>query len=117
MYVYCLFIFSFVSLLRKYVVLLTKIMYYNKDSTQCRIVRSLQDRIAFIINIYQHNKFIQSVISTSKNCKIYTSSCNSVVVYLGGWMADYNIQITNFCRITTCNERRINRVHLKLSLY
>jgi hypothetical protein len=26
-------------------------------------VRSLQDRIAFIINIYQHNKFIQSVIS------------------------------------------------------
>ena len=26
-------------------------------------MRSLQDRIAFIINIYQHNKFIQSVIS------------------------------------------------------
>jgi hypothetical protein len=26
-------------------------------------VRSLQDRIGFIINIYQHNKFIQSVIS------------------------------------------------------
>jgi hypothetical protein len=32
-------------------------------STQCRVVRSLQDRIAFIINIYQHSKFIQSVIS------------------------------------------------------
>jgi len=34
-------------------------------------VRSLQDRIAFIINIYQHNKFIQSVISTppKKNAK------------------------------------------------
>ena len=28
-------------------------------------MRSLQDRIAFIINIYQHNKFIQSVISIS----------------------------------------------------
>ena len=30
---------------------------------------SLQDRIAFIINIYQHSKFIQSVISTPKNAK------------------------------------------------
>ena len=38
------------------------------------IVRSLQDRIAFIINIYQDSKFIQSVISTPKICKIYTSS-------------------------------------------
>ena len=26
-------------------------------------MRSLQDRIGFIINIYQHNKFIQSIIS------------------------------------------------------
>jgi hypothetical protein len=26
------------------------------------VVRSIQDRIGFIINIYQHNKFIQSVI-------------------------------------------------------
>ena len=26
-------------------------------------MRSLQNRIGFIINIYQHNKFIQSVIS------------------------------------------------------
>ena len=34
-------------------------------------MRSLQDRIAFIINIYQHNKFIQSVISipSQKNAK------------------------------------------------
>jgi hypothetical protein len=35
-------------------------------------VRSLQDRITFIINIYQHNKFIQSVISIpppKKNAK------------------------------------------------
>jgi hypothetical protein len=34
-------------------------------------VRSLQDRIAFIINIYQHNKFIQTVISIppQKNAK------------------------------------------------
>ena len=44
-------------------------MYYNKDSTQCRIVRSLKDRIAFIINIYQYNKLLQSVISTPKNAK------------------------------------------------
>jgi hypothetical protein len=29
----------------------------------------------------------------------------------------YNIQLTNFCRITTCNERRINRVHLTFSLH
>ena len=35
-------------------------------------MRSLQDRIAFILNIYQHNKFIESVISISppkKNAK------------------------------------------------
>ena len=34
-------------------------------------MRSLQDRIAFNINIYQHNKFIQSVISIplKKNAK------------------------------------------------
>ena len=34
-------------------------------------MRSLQDRIAFIINIYQHNKFIQSAISIllQKNAK------------------------------------------------
>jgi hypothetical protein len=80
-------------------------------------VRSLQDRIAFIINIYQHNKFIQSVISTPKKCKIYTSSWNSFGINLGGWAGNYNIQITNFCRITTCIERRINRLHLSFSLY
>jgi hypothetical protein len=72
-------------------------------------VRSLQDRISFIINIYQHNKFIQSVISTPENAKY--------IRVVGGWEGDYNIQITNLCRITTCNERRINRVHLKFSLY
>ena len=36
---------------------------------------------------------------------------------VGGWEGDYNIQITNFRRITTCNERRINRVHLKKNNY
>jgi hypothetical protein len=36
---------------------------------------------------------------------------------MGGWAGDYNIQITNLCRITACNERRINRVHLNFSLY
>ena len=30
---------------------------------------------------------------------------------------EYNIQSTNFCRITTCNQRCINRVHLTFSLY
>ena len=70
---------------------------------------SLQERISFIINIYQHNKFIQSVISTPKNAKY--------IRVVGGWEGDYNIQITNFCRITTCNERRINRVHLKKNNY
>ena len=57
------------------------------------------------------------VISTPKKCKIYTSSGNSFGINLGGWAGDYNIQITNFCLITTCNQRRINRVHLKISLY
>jgi hypothetical protein len=80
-------------------------------------VRSLQDRIALIKNIYQHNKFIQSVISTPKKCKIYTRSWNTFGINLDGWAGDYSIQITNFCRITTCNERRINRVHLNISLY
>jgi hypothetical protein len=84
-------------------------------------VRSLQDRIVFIINIYQHNKFIQSVISIPplppKKCKIYTSDWNSFGIDIGGWAGDYNIQRTNFCHITTCNERCINRVHLTFSLY
>ena len=80
-------------------------------------MRSLQDRVEFIINIYQHNKFIQSVISIPKKCKIYTSTWNSFGINLGGWAGDYNIQITNLCRITTCKERRINRVHVKYSLY
>ena len=79
---------------------------------------SIQDRIAFIINIYQHNKFIQSVISTPpKKCKIYTSDWNFFGINIGGWAGDYNIQSTNFCRMTTCNERCINRVHLAFPLY
>jgi hypothetical protein len=72
-----------------------------------RVVRSLQDRIAFIINIYQHNKFIQSVISTPPpppKSKIYTSDWNSFGINIGGWAGDYNIQSTNFCRIPTYNE-------------
>ena len=80
-------------------------------------MRSLQDRTAFIINIYQHNKFLQSVISIPKQCNIHTSSWNSFGIYLGGWAGDYNIQITNCCCITTCNECSINRVHLTFSLY
>jgi hypothetical protein len=38
-------------------------------------------------------------------------------INIGGWAREYNIQSTNFCRITTCNERCINRVHLTFSLY
>ena len=52
-----------------------------------------------------------------KKCKIYTSDWNSFGITIGGWAEDYNIQSTNFCRITTCNERCINRVHLTFSLY
>ena len=33
------------------------------------------------------------------------------------WAGDYNIRSTNFCRITTCNQRCINRVHLTFSVY
>ena len=81
-------------------------------------MRSLQDRIAFIINIYINitNSFSLSFLPPKK-CKIYMSSWNSFGINLGGCAEDYNIQITNFCRITTCNERRINRVHLAFSLY
>ena len=81
-------------------------------------MRSLQDHISLIINIYQHSKFIQSVISIPpKKCKIYTSGSNTFGINIGGWAGDYNIQSTNFCRITTCNERCINRVYLAFSLY
>ena len=52
-----------------------------------------------------------------KKCKIYTSDWNSFGINIGGWAGVYNIQRTNFCRITTCNERCINRVHLTFSLY
>ena len=41
----------------------------------------------------------------------------SVVINLGGWAGNYNVQITNLCRITTCKERRINRIHLQFSVY
>ena len=74
-----------------------------------------------IININQHNKFIQSVIfhvsTPPKKCKIYTSDWNSFGINIGGWAGDYNIQSTNFCCITICNERCINRVHLTFSVY
>jgi hypothetical protein len=45
------------------------------------------------------------------------SDWNSFGINIGGWAGDYNIQCTNFCRITSCNERCINRVHLTFSLY
>ena len=71
-------------------------------------MRSLEDRVAFIISIYQDNKFIQSVISIPKKWKIYTSTWNSFDINLGGWAGDYNIKISILCRITTCNECPIN---------
>jgi hypothetical protein len=33
------------------------------------------------------------------------------------WASNFSEQSTNICRITTCNERCINRVHLTFSLY
>ena len=33
------------------------------------------------------------------------------------WVSIFSEQRTNICRITTCNERCINRVHLTFSLY
>jgi hypothetical protein len=80
-------------------------------------VRSLQDRIAFIINIYQYNKFIQSVMSTLKRCKIYTSSWNSVGINLGGWAVTITSKSRTFVVLLLCNERGINRVHLTFSLF
>jgi hypothetical protein len=56
-------------------------------------LRSLSRRISWV------NKIIQSVISTPKKCKIYTSSWNSFGIILGRWEGYHNIQITNFCRI------------------
>jgi hypothetical protein len=52
-----------------------------------------------------------------QKCKIYTSDWNSFGLNIGGWAGEYNIRSTNFCRITTCKERCINRVHLTFSLY
>jgi len=48
-------------------------------------VRLLQNRLAFIINIYQHNKFIQFVISTPHptKYKIYTSDWYSFGINIG----------------------------------
>jgi hypothetical protein len=54
---------------------------------------------------------------SKKKCKIHTNDWNSFGISIGGWAGDFNIQRTNFCRITTCNERCINRVHLTFSLY
>ena len=81
-------------------------------------MRSLQYRIAFIIYIYINITNAFSLPFLPRNtCKTYMSSWNSLGINMGGWAGDYNIQITNFRRITTCKERRINRVNLKFSLY
>jgi len=68
------------------------------------------------MNIYQHNKFLQSVISTLNKAKyIQVVEILLALIWVDG--RGYNIQITNFCRITTCNEGSINRVHLTFSLF
>ena len=48
----------------------------------CRVVRSLQDRIAFI---------------PPPKSKMYTSDWNSFSINIGWWAEDYNIQSTNLC--------------------
>jgi hypothetical protein len=45
------------------------------------------------------------------------SDWNCFGINIGGWAGDFNIQRTDCCRITTCNELRINRVHLTFFLY
>ena len=54
-------------------------------------MRSLQDRIAFIINIYQHNKFIESVIyifPPKKNAKyIRVIEILLALILVDGWVS------------------------------
>jgi hypothetical protein len=63
------------------------------------------------------NYIFSDNIRTLKNAKYIRVVENFLALIWVDGRGDYNIQITNFFRITTCNERRINRVHLKFSLY
>jgi hypothetical protein len=52
----------------------------------------------------------------SMTCETLVSK--SLYIVFIGWVAgDYKIQNMDFCRITTCHERRINRVHLNKSYF
>jgi hypothetical protein len=67
-------------------------------------VRSLQDHIAFIINIYQHNKFFHSLsFLPLKKFRIY-ENIKIVEILLAliwvGSRGDYKIQNTDFCQMT-----------------
>jgi hypothetical protein len=64
---------------------------------------------AVVLNSFPHGRLNAKYINTS--------DWNSFGINIGGWAGDYNIRSTNFCRITTCNERCINRVHLTFSVY
>jgi hypothetical protein len=52
-------------------------------------------------------------------CNLYRRPSIVAVSDIGSdhWVSIFSEQSTNICRITTCNERRINRVHLTFSLY
>ena len=77
-------------------------------------MRSLQDRILFITNIYQHSTctLIESFLPLQK-LKIYMCIWNSIEINLGGWR-EGGLNTQQLCLITTCNERRINRAHIAI---
>jgi hypothetical protein len=67
---------------------------------------------------YPHNIWLLSVYNNLLSAAVfYPHNIHSIGFNFGGWLGDYKIQSTDFYRIATCNERRINRVHLKSSLY
>jgi hypothetical protein len=79
-----------------------------------------------VLNSLMHGRFWQFVYKEKQIhsvCHLYSpQKMQNIYEWLKfiwhWWMGgDYNIQRTNFCRITTCNERCINRVHLTFSLY
>ena len=61
--------------------------------------------------------YIVCYTSLKSNNSTATLSFDSATINLGSSTGDYNIQSTKCYLITTCNERRINQVHLKFPLY
>ena len=71
--------------------------------------------LVYSILYQQHNKLIQSAISIplKRNLKYI----RVFEVLLVGGRGTITSKARSFCLITTCNERRINRVHLTFSFY